>query len=254
MDDHTTVPETIALVTGSSQGIGFGIARGLAEAGATVILNGRRRESLEAAQSRLAEDGLSVDLALFDVTDSAAVESAIEDIESGIGPIDVLVNNAGGAQREPFLTMTRDAWNHILELNLTGAFTVSQIVARRMATRKRGKIINICSLMSSVARENNANYAASKGGLAMLTRSMAVELGRYNIQVNGIGPGYVETPLTQPLREDPEFDAWFKKHTPLGRWARVDEIAGPAVFLASSRSDYITGQILYVDGGFLASM
>lgn len=244
----------IALVTGSSQGIGFSLARGLARAGATVVMNGRNPEKLEAAAGLLRATGLNVTTSAFDVTDSASVASAVSAIRERIGTISILVNNAGSTQRRSFADMTEEAWSMILEANLTSAFRVTKQVAPMMREQNHGRIINVCSLMSSIARRDNANYAASKGGLAMFTKALAVEMGESNITVNGVAPGYIDTPLARPLKEDPEFNAWLINRTPLRRWGRTEDLAGTVVFLASDAAAFVTGQIIYVDGGITASL
>ncbi len=245
----------LALVTGSSRGLGLAMARGLGRAGAALVLNGRDPAALERAAEGLRGDGLpAVHVASFDVTAAAAVDAGIGDIEARIGPLDVLINNAGIQRRAPLEEMAEAVWREVVEVNLNSAFLVGQAVGRRMITRKRGKIINICSLTSEVTRPNIAPYTAAKGGLKMLTKSMAVEWARHNVQVNGIGPGYFATEMNTALTSNPEFDAWVRSRTPAGRWAAPDELAGTAVFLASSASDFVTGQIIYVDGGFLATM
>jgi gluconate 5-dehydrogenase len=239
-----------ALVTGSSQGLGLAIARGLAAAGATVILNGRDEARLAQARATLQEEGLAVETRAFDVAEEAAVRTAC----AGIGDVDILVNNAGLHRRSPLVDMSLADWETVLRTNLTSAFLVARALAPGMIARRRGKVINLCSVMSEVSRPTVANYAASKGGLKMLTRAMAVEWGPHNIQVNGIGPGYMLTPLNAGLSADPKFDAWIRSRTPLGRWGRPEEIAGAAVFLASAASDFVTGQVIYVDGGILAGL
>jgi gluconate 5-dehydrogenase len=190
----------------------------------------------------------------FDVTDSAAVSRAVKHIEKSIGAIDILANNAGTGRRKPFVEMSDEDWNSIIESNLTSAFAVTRAVAPLMVERGRGRIINICSLVSSIACKDNANYAASKGGLAMLTKALCVELGVRGITVNGIAPGYFDTPLTKPLKDDPDFTAWLENRTPLRRWGKVEELAGAAVFLASDAARFVTGQIIYVDGGVTAAL
>lgn len=244
----------IALVTGSSRGLGLVLAHGLGEAGATVVLNGRDEVKLAKAVAAVEADGVAVSGCAFDVTDAASADRGIGEIEDGIGPIDILVNNAGIQRRGPLESLDEAAWREVLETNLTGPFLVSRRVARGMIERGRGKIINICSLMSEIGRETTGNYAASKGGLKMLTRAMAVEWARHNIQANGIGPGYFLTEMTRKLAEDPEFDAWIRGRTPAGRWGDPKELVGAAVFLASAASDFVNGQILYVDGGILAAL
>jgi gluconate 5-dehydrogenase len=244
----------LALITGSSRGIGHTLARGMAQAGAGVVLNGRDAAALDRARDALTAEGFGAHVAVFDVTDAAAVEAGIAKIEADVGPLDILVNNAGIQRRAPLETMDVDAWRAVLDTNLTSAFLVGQRVGRRMIGRRRGKIVNVCSLMSEVGRPTVANYAAAKGGLKMLTRSMAVEWARHNVQINGIGPGYFLTDMTRALHADPAFDAWIRSRTPAGRWGQPEELVGAAVFLSSAASDFVNGQILYVDGGLLAAI
>jgi gluconate 5-dehydrogenase len=243
-----------ALITGSSQGLGLALARGLAQAGARVVLNGRDAKKLSAAADALRREGANVDIAAFDVTDGAACAKAAERIETEIGPLDILVNNAGIQRRGPLEQVEEKMWREVLDTNLTSAFLVARAVAPRMIARRAGKVINICSLMSEVGRATTGPYAAAKGGLKMLTRAMAVEWARHGLQVNAIGPGYFATELTKPLVENPEFNAWVCQRTPAGRWGKPEELVGTAVFLASPASDFVNGQILYVDGGMLASL
>jgi gluconate 5-dehydrogenase len=243
-----------ALITGSSRGLGLIIAQGLGSAGAKIILNGRNKESLVKAQKICTRKGITADYAVFDVCDEEQIRNGITRIESESGGIDILVNNAGIHKRKPLADMTLEEWQSVLDVNLTGAFLTARGVVQGMIKRRYGKIINICSLMSEVGRETTGNYTASKGGLKMLTKAMAVEWAKYNIQINGIGPGYFLTELTKPLAENPEFDSWLKKRTPAGRWGNPEELVGTAVFLASEASNFINGQIIYVDGGFLASV
>lgn len=244
----------VALVTGSSRGLGLVIARGLGRAGATVVLNARHAADLEAAADRLRTDRIDCHAVAFDVTDSHQVADAVARIGERIGPIDVLVNNAGIQRRGPIEQLSDRQWSEVLDVNLTGAFYAARSVAAGMIQRRHGKIINICSLMSELARPTTAAYAAAKGGLKMLTRAMAVEWGPRGIQVNGLAPGYFVTPMTEALAGDPDFDAWLKARTPAGRWGRTEELVGPAVFLASAASSFVNGQVLYVDGGILASL
>ena len=244
----------LAVVTGSSRGLGLTLARGLGEAGATVVLNGRDEERLAGAVAALEADGLAASGCAFDVTDAASIDRGVGEIEDRIGPIDILVNNAGIQRRGPLEALDEKAWREVIDTNLTGVFLVSRRVAHGMIERRRGKIVNICSLMSELGRETTANYAASKGGLKMLTRAMAVEWARYNIQANGIGPGYFLTEMTRPLADDPKFDAWIRGRTPAGRWGDPAELVGAAVFLASAASDFVNGQVIYVDGGILAAL
>jgi len=242
-----------ALVTGSSQGIGFSLAQGLAAAGASVIVNGRDRSKIESAVAELKGAGHAVEGHAFDVTDAAVVDSAIAAIEEN-GPIDILVNNAGIQRRAPLAEFALAAWHEIVRTNLDSVFFVGQAVAKRMIPRGRGKIINICSLMSEVARNNVVPYTATKGAVKNLTKGMATEWARHNIQANGIGPGYFATPLNKALVEDEKFTTWLEARTPAGRWGRVEELQGACIFLASSASDFVNGQVLYVDGGVLSTI
>ncbi len=244
----------IALVTGATSGIGFALARGLAEAGATVVINGRDQEKLARTVAALRGEGLRIEGARFDVTQEAEIGPEIARIEAEIGPIDILVNNAGIQRRGPLLEMDPATWDEVIRTNLRGVFLVGQTVARGMVARRRGKIINICSLASEVARKTIAPYVAAKGAVKQLTRAMCVEWADSNIQVNGIGPGYFATPLNTSLREDPAFDSWVKARTPAGRWGDPGELVGTAIFLSSPASDFVNGQIVYVDGGLLAAM
>jgi len=238
-----------ALVTGSSQGIGLALAGALAAAGAHVILNGRDRAKLEAAAASLRAVGhASIDTAAFDVSEETAVNSA----SSSLGAVDILVNNTGINRRGPLETTSLADWDAVVRTNLTSAFLVARAVAPGMIARRSGKIINICSLMSELARPTTAPYAAAKGGLKMLTRAMCAEWAKHNIQINGIAPGYILTELTQPLADDPKFDAWIKGRTPAGRWGSVADLTGACVFLASPAADFVNGQILTVDGGLSA--
>jgi gluconate 5-dehydrogenase len=244
----------IALITGSSQGIGFGIARGLGQAGATVILNGRNEERLNRAVSTLSHEGLKVFGYSFDVTDSNQIDQQISTIEREVGPVDILVNNAGIQRRGPLETIEESVWREVIGTNLTAVFLTTKRVVKGMIARRSGKIINICSLMSEISRPTIAPYAASKGGVKMLTKAMAVEWAKHNIQVNGIGPGFIVTEMNKPLLEDQKFDAMVRSRTPAGRWGEPSDLVGAAVFLASSASDYITGQIIYVEGGLLSAL
>ncbi|MBP7143343.1 MAG: SDR family oxidoreductase [Opitutaceae bacterium] len=243
-----------ALITGSSQGIGLALARGLGLAGAALVLNGRDETRLAAAATTLRAEGLKVATAVFDVTDAAAIAKAVTRIETEVGSIDILVNNAGIQRRSLLADMTEEQWRAVLDTNLTSAFLVCRQVAPRMIARQRGKIINICSLTSEVTRPSIANYAAAKGGLKMLTRAMAVEWAGANLQINAIGPGYFKTELNRTLVENPEFNSWICKRTPAGRWGNPDELIGTAVYLASPASNFVNGQIIYVDGGLLAAI
>jgi len=231
-------------VTGSTRGLGLALARALAGAGARVAVNGR---SAETAAEVAASIGGAV-AAAFDVTDEAAVAAGV----AALGPVDVLVNNAGVTLRKPLLDVTLEEWRGVLEANLTSAYLVARAVAPAMVERGAGKIVNVCSVMSELARETIAPYTAAKGGLKMLTRAMCSEWARHGIQVNAIAPGYFDTDLTEPLRADVEFDAWLRRRVPAGRWGVPDDLAGAVVFFASGASDYVNGQILYVDGGLTA--
>jgi len=238
-----------ALVTGSSQGIGFALARGLALAGAEVVLNGRDARKLAAAAARLADEGIVARTASFDVTDRAAVQASVADIEENLGPIDILCNNAGINLRGPLHEIAEETWRAVISTNLDAAFFCAQACAQRMIPRGRGKIINTCSVMSMLARPTTAPYSATKGALMMLTRAMCADWARYGIQANGIAPGYFSTEMTAPLMADPAFNDWLCRRTPAGRWGNTDELIGVAVFLASDASSYVNGQLIYVDGG-----
>ena len=244
----------LALVTGSSAGIGLALARGLAQAGAAVVLNGRDAARLAQAHAALAAEGLAVHARAFDVCDAAAVAAAVATIEADIGAIDILVNNAGIQRRAPFQDFAAADWQAIMRTNLDSMFIVGQAVAQRMVARKRGRIINICSVQSELGRPGIAPYTASKGAVKMLTKGMAIDLGPHGINVNGLGPGYFKTELNQKLVDDPAFSAWLINRTPNRRWGEVDELAPAAVFLASDASRFINGHILYVDGGVTASL
>ncbi|HVS51785.1 MAG TPA: glucose 1-dehydrogenase [Opitutaceae bacterium] len=243
-----------ALVTGSSRGLGHAIARGFAQHGAAVVLNGRDEKKLAAAAGALRAEGARVATAAFDVTDGAAIARAVERIEAEFAPLDILVNNAGIQQRAPLAEMTEAQWRAVLDTNLTSAFLVARAVAPRMIARGAGKIINLCSVMSDVTRPTIGNYAAAKGGLKQLTRAMAVEWAKHGVQANAIAPGYFVTELNRSLIDDAEFNAWVCKRTPAGRWGQPEELVGAAVFLASRASGYVNGQMLAVDGGMLAAL
>jgi gluconate 5-dehydrogenase len=242
-----------ALVTGGGSGLGYAIARGLARAGADVIINGRNVAKGNAAVRALADEGVTVTTAFFDVTDSSAASSAIERIERDVGAIDILVNNAAMNRRAPLDDFEDAQWRAIMAANLDGPFFVTRSLLPAMKARRRGKIINICSLASDIGRPNIVPYAASKGALKMLTRALAVEVASHNIQVNGIAPGFFNTDMNAALVADADFSAWVANRTPAGRWGEPPEVAGAAVFLASPAADYVTGHLLYVDGGFSAA-
>ena len=243
-----------ALISGSSAGIGYALARGLAGAGARVILNGRNAQKLEQAANLLRAEGAVVLTAPFDVTDSAAVLAGVGRIEAEMGPVDILVNNAGMQRRAPLEQFDKAQWDELMSTNVSSVFLVGQAVARHMISRHRGKIINICSVQSELGRPNIAPYTASKGAVKMLTKGMAIDWGPYNIQVNGLGPGYFKTELTEALVKDAEFTRWLLGRTPSRRWGDVEDLAGAAVFLASDASNFVNGHILYVDGGVTATL
>ena len=237
-----------ALVTGSSQGLGYGIAAALAEAGAEVILNGRSAAKLSVAATELRNAGHKVHEAAFDVTSQASVVAVIDKIEAE-GPIDILFNNAGMQFRTALEDYPLEKFQELFRVNVESVFLVGQAVAKHMIKRGRGKIINICSVQSEVGRPSIAPYTATKGAVKMLTKGMCADWAKHGIQVNAIGPGYFKTPLNQALVDNPEFSNWLEKRTPAGRWGNVDELNGAAIFLASAASSFINGHILYVDGG-----
>jgi gluconate 5-dehydrogenase len=244
-----------ALVTGGTHGLGMAIATGLAEAGAHIIINDVFPDKLEAARKAYAEKGIEIHTYPLDVTDEEAVATTVPVIEKEVGPIDILVNNAGIIKRIPILEMKADEFRQVLDVDLTGPFIMSKEVARGMVQRGYGKIINMCSMMSELGRDTVSAYASAKGGLKMLTRNMATEWAKYNIQINGIGPGYFATTQTEPIRVDGHpFNDFIIQRTPAGRWGNPEDLAGAAVFLASKASDFVNGQIVYVDGGILATI
>ncbi|MEN8229165.1 MAG: gluconate 5-dehydrogenase [Bacteroidota bacterium] len=244
-----------ALVTGGTHGLGMAIATGLAQAGATIVVNDVFADKLKAAKEEYAANGIIVHTYELDVTDENAVEQTIPHIEKEVGPIDILVNNAGIIKRIPILEMKAAAFREVLDVDLTGPFIMSKTVAKGMVDRGYGKIINMCSMMSELGRNTVSAYAAAKGGLKMLTRNMATEWAKYNIQINGIGPGYFATAQTAPIRLDGHpFNDFIINRTPAGRWGDPEDLAGTAVFLASKASDFVNGQVVYVDGGILATI
>lgn len=242
----------LALVTGSSQGIGYALARGLAEAGARVVLNGRDAGRLAAAQARLASHGIATETAVFDVTDPDAVEAGIAAIEAAHGPLHILVANAGINLRAPSVDMPPETWRKVLGVNLDGVWFCCQAAGKRMVARGAGKIITICSVQSELGRPTIAPYASSKGALRMLTRTLCAEWAKHGVNVNGVAPGYYETELTSALAQDPAFTDWLSKRVPAGRWGKVEELVGATVFLAAPASDFVHGHLLYVDGGMTA--
>lgn len=245
----------LALITGSSDGIGLALARALGRAGARVVLNGRDAGRLEkAASALLDEGGMSVDVVPFDVTDRTQVDGGVDRIEAGIGAIDILVNNAGIQRRASLEQFSASDWDAVVATNLSSVFHVSQSVARAMLTRGRGRIINIASVQSELARPGIAPYAATKGAIRMLTRGMAVDWGPRGLNVNGIAPGYFRTSMNEKLAADPEFSAWLIGRTPSRRWGNVEELGGAAVFLASDAASFVNGHLLYVDGGVTAQL
>lgn len=244
----------IALITGSGQGLGFIMARGLGRAGATLVLNDIDRDRLDKAVATLKNEGIKVYGNIFNVTKKDQISEEVMAIEEKVGPIDILINNAGIQRRAPLEDFLESDWREIIDINLTGIFLTTQQVVKGMISRKAGKIINICSLQSELGRQTIAPYAAAKGGAKMLTRAMAVEWGKHNIQVNGIGPGYFITDMTRKLAEDQKFDSWLRARTPADRWGNPEELVGTAIFLSSPASDFINGQIIYVDGGILAAI
>ena len=243
----------VALITGASYGIGFNIARGFAAAGATIVFNDINQELVDKGLAAYKEEGIPAHGYVCDVTDEAAVNELVKKIEAEVGVIDILVNNAGIIKRIPMLEMAAADFRKVIDIDLNGPFIVSKAVIPGMIKKGHGKIINICSMMSELGRETVSAYAAAKGGLKMLTKNIASEYGEYNIQCNGIGPGYIETPQTAPLRvEGHPFNSFIISKTPAARWGKPEDLMGPAVFLASEASDFVNGHVLYVDGGILA--
>jgi gluconate 5-dehydrogenase len=242
-----------ALVTGASRGIGYALARGLLDAGCTVVVNARDEGRLTAARDELAGDsGGEVHAVAFDVTDPEQVTAGVRRAGALAGPLDILVNNAGMQYRAALHEFPDDVWQRLLATNVTSAYLVGRAVAAGMMDRGHGKIVNVCSLQSELARPGIAPYAATKGALKMLTKGMCADWARYGIQVNGIGPGYIETELTAALRADPQFDAWVRTRTPAGRWGTPADLVGALRYLVAPASDFVNGQIIYVDGGMLA--
>ncbi|OOF45554.1 gluconate 5-dehydrogenase [Rodentibacter trehalosifermentans] len=254
MENLFSLKDKNILITGSTRGIGYLLAKGLAEQGAKIIINGTTQEIVEKTAKEFNDNGFIAYPVPFDVTNTAAVHTAIDYIEQNIGPIDVLINNAGIQRRHPFCEFPEQDFDDIIRVNQKAVFIISQAVARYMVQRKKGKIINIGSMQSELGRDTITPYAASKGAVKMLTRGMCVELARYNIQVNGIAPGYFQTELTKPLVENKEFTEWLCKRTPAARWGNPEELIGSAIFLSSKASDFVNGHLLFVDGGMLAAV
>ncbi|MDR1115423.1 MAG: gluconate 5-dehydrogenase [Tannerella sp.] len=258
MNNQFSLEGKTALVTGATYGIGFSIASALAEAGATIVFNDLKLDLVEDAVEKYKAAGIGAHGYVFDVTNEESVNAAIAKIEKEVGVIDILVNNAGIIKRIPMCEMTAAEFRQVIDVDLNGPFIVSKAVIPSMIKKGHGKIINICSMMSELGRETVSAYAAAKGGLKMLTRNIASEYGEYNIQCNGIGPGYIATPQTAPLREKQAdgsrhpFDSFIIAKTPAARWGTTDDLKGPAVFLASDASNFVNGHVLYVDGGILA--
>jgi gluconate 5-dehydrogenase len=244
----------VALVTGSSAGIGLALAGGLLGAGATVVLNGRNGEQLDAARAALGDAGAKAHVAAFDVTDPEAVAKGIAAIERDVGPIGILVNNAGIQRRMPLDEFPVETWRELMATNLDSVFFVAKAVAKAMIPRKAGAIVNICSVQSELGRPNIAPYTASKGAVKMLTKGMAIDWGKHGIRVNGLGPGYFATELNKALVADEKFSSWLTARTPLGRWGEVDELVGACLFLVSPAASFVTGHVLYVDGGVTAAL
>ena len=248
----------IALITGASYGIGYAIAKAYAGAGATIVFNDINKELVDKGLASYKADGIDAHGYVCDVTDEASVNEFIKTVEKEVGVIDILVNNAGIIRRIPMIEMSADEFRKVIDVDLNAPFIVAKAVIPAMIKKGHGKIINICSMMSELGRETVSAYAAAKGGLKMLTKNIASEYGEYNIQCNGIGPGYIATPQTAPLRERrPDgsrhpFDSFIVAKTPAARWGTPEDLAGPAIFLASDASDFVNGHILYVDGGILA--
>ena len=242
------------LITGSSQGIGLTLARGLGEAGATVVVNGRDKEKLTAAAQELNNNGIAAEELPFDVTDHAQVVKSIASATSKLGDIDVLINNAGMQHRTPLEDFDPDVFNQMLQTNIASVFNVGQVVAKHMIARGSGKIINIASVQTALARPGIAPYTATKGAVANLTKGMATDWAQYGLQVNAIAPGYFDTPLNAALVQDKDFSAWLEKRTPAGRWGQLEELIGAGIFLSSDAASFVNGHTLYVDGGITACL
>ena len=254
MTEKFRLDNKIALVTGGSKGIGFGIAKSLAEAGADIVLVARNQADLENARDKLSQIGRRIWIYSFDMSKIKEIDGMFTAVVKDVGGIDILVNNAGGTRRGPAETLTPEDWNFVINLNMTAVFTLCQAFAKEcIKCGKKGKIVNIASLMSEQVREDNAPYAASKGGIRQLTKALAVDWAKHKINVNAIGPGFIQTDLTRPLWENDEFNKWLEWKTPWGRWGNPEDLGNAAVYLASPASDFVTGQVLYVDGGLLST-
>ncbi len=243
-----------ALITGSSQGIGFALAKGMAAAGAAIVLNGRDTVKLDKAAVDLRAEGATVEVLAFDATDHEAVKAAVDGFEAGTGPIDILVNNAGMQHRTALEDFPADAFERLLQTNIASVFHVGQACANHMIKRKAGKIVNIASVQTALARPGIAPYTATKGAVANLTKGMATDWAQYGLTCNALAPGYFDTPLNAALVADPEFSAWLSKRTPAGRWGNVEELVGACIFLSSEASTFVNGHCLFVDGGITASL
>ncbi|MCT8137627.1 glucose 1-dehydrogenase [Anaerobacillus sp. CMMVII] len=254
MNNLFSVQNKVVLITGSTRGLGLSLAKGFAEAGAFVVINGRTKHDVDEVVKQIQHKGGKSAGVAFDVTNRGAIETNIKKVEAEVGPIHVLINNAGIHRRAPLEELRDEDWKKVIDVNLNSAFYVSQTVFPYMRDRRKGKIINITSLNAEKARPNIGNYSAAKGGLKMLTKSMATEWGKYNIQTNAIGPGYFKTDLTEALVNDPDFDRWVKSEVPLQRWGIPEELIGTAIYLASDASNYVNGHTVYVDGGWQASL
>jgi len=244
----------MSMITGGSKGIGFGIAKALAEAGSDIVLVARDKTNLDKAREELARTGRSIRCYSFDMSNVEGIDEMFDGVLNDTGGVDILVNNAGSTRRGSAETITFEDWNFVLNLNVTAAYTLCRAFARdRIKDSKKGKIINLASVMSETIREDNAPYAASKGAIRQLTKALAVDWAKYRINVNAIGPGFIQTDLTRPLWEDESFDKWLKWKTPQARWGKPEDLGNAAVYLASPASDFVTGHILYVDGGLLST-
>lgn len=251
MKDLFDISGKIALITGSGQGIGYTLAKGLAQSGCTVILNDIIEERLDNAVKNLESEGFNAHGVVFDVRKENEINEKVKQIEKEVGLIDILVNNAGIQIRGPLEEFKLDDWKRLIDINLSGVFLVSKAVVKSMIDKKAGKIINICSIQSELARPSIAPYTASKGGVRNLTRGMATDWGKHNIQINGIAPGYFKTEMTKALYTDEKFDTWLRSRTPANRWGEPEELVGTLIYLASKASNYVNGHLVYVDGGML---